>query len=1004
MSNLFANFVNPQTMPGWFTWGAAFICVLLLAYTLSKANKTIEGNIKKGVVVSVAVGIFLLGIFSGFVITRSLFTSVELLGYYLVILSIFQLRNRDAQGGLRDHLWLFGASSHILSFVISFLMAESSFTVRLDYALTHGFIRWLVLFVMSLVVLLVISAVRKGKLFFLRTASTSRLFGDKVSSPHRYRLIIFTLAIFLMSSSLVWGFIKPMMMRSIDQELVAHSVEFSNNSYAYYEMGLALIQLTGNSLQEAAQSHLSEQDLIQLINRFPLFSQFLLVNGRQISARYPQDELRFNSKWLEESCEKAAKAGAISSIINPGQLITDNTQRINAFIAPTGAGQCVIGLSSYEDTLFFSDSINKINELSTDWVFFDHYGAGIVYGEPGKISFAQNAIGLSISPRFSLGQVGYTIVPWVQWQNKIAIGQWQHSLTILISPALLMNKISPALFVSLLISSIFTLGLIFIVLSRQNEYSGEIATIYEQINSLTDGEMAIQPNSAEGNIKNGIFGGANKALEKFRRQLAINKQLLWQMEQIYEAETLETLVELLKNDSLLHSMGEIQLTLHPQLGNQTVVYITSGAMVIPPVSTSSGDPDPGQYPYAYFVDHQVNGKLIHRYIFYSNQEVLGTFSCMHEEETFSDNHQEYLDSIARQISQFLHQQELSRQYKKRNEEWHNVFESFPFPAMILNSQAELLHINQLAQNMDFINEKLVSNKVHLQVFLNDHDMVQQIHRAVNSPLITPSVNAIENGSYVIHISKFGKQEHDTDPKTIIWFQDISDEIEKFSFQANILTTTLHRLRKDFETLRGRLQLFSASGSLNQSQALHYKEISRSLDEINAFMQATSLEERFSTEANLVLRPINIIDVLIQAIRSLKPFADQNKVAVSFSNRIERTDLLVLADQMVIMEAFKHILDNAIRYNTIGGQVSILVTEDESNVAVTIKDTGAGLSALDMARINSDQPLSVTAEGTIKFGNGLRLAKSIFTKHGGNLSVSSILGEGSTTCITLPKQS
>jgi two-component system, OmpR family, phosphate regulon sensor histidine kinase PhoR len=294
--------------------------------------------------------------------------------------------------------------------------------------------------------------------------------------------------------------------------------------------------------------------------------------------------------------------------------------------------------------------------------------------------------------------------------------------------------------------------------------------------------------------------------------------------------------------------------------------------------------------------------------------------------------------------------------------------------------------------------------VHLQVLLNDDDMVRQIQQAVNSPSITPSVNVIEYGSYVIHLSKIDKQENDTDAKTIIFFQDISDETEKFSFQANILTTTLHRLRKEFETLRGRLQLFSASGSLNQSQALHYKEISRSLDEINAFIQSTSLEERFSTEANLVLRPINIIDVLIQAIRSLKPFADQNKVAVSFSNRIERTDLLVLADQMVIMEAFKHILDNAIRYNTIGGQVSILVTEDESNVAVTIKDTGAGLSALDMARINSDLPLSVTAEGTIKFGTGLRLAKSIFTKHGGKLSVSSLLGEGSTTRITLPKQS
>jgi signal transduction histidine kinase len=1004
MSDLFANFVNPQTLPGWITWGAALIGVLLFALSLMKANKAIERNTKKGLVIGVGVGILVLGIAVGFLFTRSLFTSIELLGYYLVILSIFQLRNRDAQRSLRDYLWLSGASSHIISFAISFFMAESSFAVRMDYALTHGFVRWLVLFAISLAVLFVSSAVRKGKISFLSTASAKRHFGEQVSSPHGHRVIIFTVAMFLLISALVWGLVKPVMMRSIDQELIAHTEDLTSNSYAYYEMGQALIQLTGNALCETAQSQLSEEDLIQLINRFPLYSQLLLVDGGQISTSYPEDEYRFDSQWLEDSCEKAGKAGAISSVINPLQAITDNSQPMNAFIAPARRGQCVFGLSFYEDTLLFSDSINKINELSADWSFVDQYGAGILYGEPATIIPPQETSGLPVSPRFSKGQVGTSIVPWIQWRHTIDIGQWQHSLTIRISPELLMHRLSSALLVSLMISGIFTFGLTGNVLSRQKVYSSEIASIYDQVKGLTEGDVKTQSDSVEDQTNGGIFGGVNKAIEKFRHQLAIKRQLLWLKEQICEAETIETLVDILRNDSNLRRMGELQLTLHPQLGNQTVVYITPGAIAVPPVSTSSGVRDHEHNPYTSFVDSQVNGKLIHRYVFHNNQEVLGTFSCMHAEAGLSVSNQEYLDSIARQISLFLHQQELSRRYKKRDEQWQMVFESFPFPAMILNSQAELLHINQLARNLDFINENLVSNMVHLQVFLNDQDMVRQIQQAVKSPSIASSVNAIEHGTHVIHVSKIDKQEQDTNPITIVWFQDISDETEKFSFQANILTTTLHRLRKEFETLRGRLQLFSASGSLNQSQALHYKEISRSLDEIKAFMQATSLEERFSAEANLVLRPINIIDVLIQAIRSLKPFADQNKVAVSFSNKIERNDVLVMADQMVIMEAFKHLLDNAIRYNTIGGQVSILVTEDASNVDVTIKDTGAGLSALDMARINSDQPLSVTAEGKIKFGTGLRLAKSIFNKHGGKLSVSSVLGEGSTTRITLPKQS
>jgi len=1000
MNNLLERFILPQALSEWLIWWATLASMLFFFINRIKANWRIEKNTNWGLLVVVGIGIFLLGLATGFLLTRSLFTPLEFLGFYLLILSILQARKRDTRTGRYNYLWLFGASSHILSFVISFLMAESPIAVRVDYALTRGYIRWLVLFAISLVVLAVISVAKRERRFLFNKASTDKRFGNQVSSQHGYRVILFTFAIFLLVSSLVWGIVKPTMMRSIDQELITQTEELVNNSFAYYEMGQALIQLTGNALQEPAESRLSEQDLSQIINRFPLFSQLLLVNGGEISARYPQDGYRLDSNWLEESCEKAAKAGTISSVIKPG-----DTLPINAFIASTGAGQCVVGLSSYEDTLFFSGLIKKINELSADWAYLDQYGAGIVYGEPGNIHFAQNSLDLSVSPRFSIGQVGNTIVPWVQWQHNVAKGQWQHSIIIVISPALLMNRLSPALFISLVISGIFTFSLMGVVLSQQKEYSGEIASIYAQIKSLADGKGETSPAVGKDVTRDSSFGGLNTAIEEFRHQAAINKHLLLQMEQIHEAESIQTLVNLLKNDSILRTTGEIQLAIYPQLGNQTVFYITAGAMAVPPVSISSGELNHDHHPYTYFIDHEVSGKAIHRYVFHNNGEKLGSFSCMHEEESLSHGNQVYLDTIARQISRFLVQQELSARFKNKDEQWQKVFDKFPFPAMILNSQAELLHINHLAQNMDLINEDLVSNNnVRLQAFLNNQDMVRQIQQAMNPPSVTTSVNVIEHGKYIIHVSKIEQQEHESNQKNIVWFQDISEETEKFSFQANILTTTLHRLRKEFDTLRGRLQLFAASGSLNQSQALHYKEISRSLDEINAFMQATSLEERFSTEANLVLRPINMIDVIIQAIRNLKPFADQNKVAVSFSNKIERADILVLADQMMIMEACKHLLDNAIRYNTIGGHVSIVVTEDESDVAVTIQDTGAGLSALDMARINSDQPLSITPEGTIKFGSGLRLAKSIINKHGGKLSVDSVLGEGTTSRITIPKLS
>jgi signal transduction histidine kinase len=1003
MNNFLANIVHPQSLMDWLLWWAALAGMLIFFSNRIKANRRIEKNANWGLLVAAGVGIILLGFVSGFVLTHSLFTPIELLGFYLLNLSILHTRKSDNRTGLHHNLWLFSASSYILSFMISFLMAESPTMVRLDYALMHGFIRWLVLFTISLVVLIVISTLRKEKINFRNTLFLRNRIGDDASSTHWYRVTIYAVGIFLLVSSLVWGLTKHALLRSIDQEFIDHTKELAGNSYAYYEMGQALIQLTRTSLPHTSESQVSEPELIQIINRFPMFSQLLVVNGGQITASYPSEGFSLNDDWLQDSCDNAARAGTLVSVLTPNQA-GDDMMPVNAFIASAKDGICVVGLAAYEDTLLFSGSIQKINTLSNDWAYVDQYGAGIVYGDHEEFSSIKNYIGSPFLSRFSNVYDSNSIVPRVQWRHNIAMGQWQHYLLVVISPALLMHKLSPAFFVSLLISGFFTVSFMLIAGGRQNAYSRDITSLYEQIESLADGDAQAQPGIGKDTTRGSSYGGVNTALAKFRHQLLVNKQLLSQIEQISKAESIEIIVDHLKNDSILRTIGEIKLTIHTQLSNQTEIYITPGAMAVPSITTSSAEPDSDHFPFKYFLDNEVSGKIIHRYVIRNNHEILGTLSSMHEEETLSPLSQEYLDTIARHISYFLHQQAVSARYQKKDEDWQEVFEKFPFPAIILNSHNELLNINYLAKNIDFIKESLVSKKDQIKVFHKNPEMVHLIQQAINSTSTTTSVNFIENGNYVIHISKIASQDQDEDLKIIIWLQDISEETERFSFQANMFLSTTQRLRKELDGVRGRLQLFAASGSFNQSQTVLFREVSRLLEDVFNSLQAQSFEERFSAKRKIVLQPVSLIDVVIQAIRSLKPLADQNKVAVTFSNKIAQSDVFVKVDRMVTVEAFKYLIDNAIRYNDLGGHVTVVVTEGDGVVTVSIQDTGAGISAVDIARINSDQPLKASEEGTIQFGSGLRLAKAIVIKQGGTMSVRSILGEGSTFFITLPKQS
>jgi signal transduction histidine kinase len=99
----------------------------------------------------------------------------------------------------------------------------------------------------------------------------------------------------------------------------------------------------------------------------------------------------------------------------------------------------------------------------------------------------------------------------------------------------------------------------------------------------------------------------------------------------------------------------------------------------------------------------------------------------------------------------------------------------------------------------------------------------------------------------------------------------------------------------------------------------------------------------------------------------------------------------------------NLLDNAIKYTPSGGTVSVSVSEnDERYVVITVKDTGIGISPDDLPRIfdrfyRCDQSRSQSG-----IGLGLSLARAIVRAHGGDITVASILNQGSTFTVTLPK--
>ena len=114
---------------------------------------------------------------------------------------------------------------------------------------------------------------------------------------------------------------------------------------------------------------------------------------------------------------------------------------------------------------------------------------------------------------------------------------------------------------------------------------------------------------------------------------------------------------------------------------------------------------------------------------------------------------------------------------------------------------------------------------------------------------------------------------------------------------------------------------------------------------------------------------------------------------------------VRADLMRLEQMLTNLVDNAIKFNRPGGTVTVAVRNEPSKDFVSVADTGEGIVSENLQRIferfyRIDRGRTRDVGGT---GLGLAIVKHLARLHGGEVSVNSVLGQGTTFTIELPRE-
>jgi K+-sensing histidine kinase KdpD len=112
--------------------------------------------------------------------------------------------------------------------------------------------------------------------------------------------------------------------------------------------------------------------------------------------------------------------------------------------------------------------------------------------------------------------------------------------------------------------------------------------------------------------------------------------------------------------------------------------------------------------------------------------------------------------------------------------------------------------------------------------------------------------------------------------------------------------------------------------------------------------------------------------------------------------------LIDGDEDLVKQVFINLIGNAIKFSPAGSRIFVEAVEDAVAVKVMVTDEGVGIPQEDLQNIFRQfyQVRRTSGEGV---GLGLAIVKNIVEQHGGYITVSSRLGEGSTFTFTLPKE-
>ncbi len=332
---------------------------------------------------------------------------------------------------------------------------------------------------------------------------------------------------------------------------------------------------------------------------------------------------------------------------------------------------------------------------------------------------------------------------------------------------------------------------------------------------------------------------------------------------------------------------------------------------------------------------------------------------------------------------------------------HTILAAMPIPAIILSPSHQIIAANSMARKLfgtdlvgvDFVN---IFQQTGAQKCLKKASKAQKLKTE------TIVLKLQTSRSYRISAAPLGGGET---ASILFTLSDISEQLAASKARSTFVANVSHELRSPLTSLIGVVETLQGPArndakarerflDLMQSEA---KRMSRLVGDLLSLSKLEAKEHLRPKEKVDIHR---VIQTVQQSLCASKP---------EYKSRIEITKdsplCPVIGDQDDLTEVFQNLLENALKYSTLGTPVLVNLSQKsgpKNRILVRIDDIGEGIAAKHIPHLTErfyrvDKGRSRKIGGT---GLGLAITKHILNRHRAKMTIKSKLGKGTSVRIQL----